>query len=138
MVRQSGLQSKFFGVLTEGLLGAAALFVLLAVKVASPDLSDASSAALRSASGSPQLVAVAPLPAMNGEMCEWMPASAETTLIAALQQSSMPSGPKLAASVAIDREPVRVLRDTYPTYSAISQDPLTGEILIQDENLFGI
>ncbi|MBI2818734.1 MAG: hypothetical protein HYX73_02035 [Acidobacteria bacterium] len=138
MVRQSGLQSKFFGVLTAGLLGTAALTVLLAVKVASPDLSDASSAALRSASGSPQLVAVAPLPTMNGEMCEWIPASAKTTLIAAFQQSAAISAPKPAASVAIDREPVRVLRDTYPTYSAIAQDPLTGDILLQDENLFGI
>jgi DNA-binding beta-propeller fold protein YncE len=31
-----------------------------------------------------------------------------------------------------------VIKDTYPTYSAIAMDQRTGEIMLQDENLFGI
>ena len=36
-----------------------------------------------------------------------------------------------------DREPVRVIRDTYPTYSAVALDLNTNEVYLQDENLFG-
>ena len=141
MIRNFNLQAKRFGVLTGSLLGGAALYVLLMGNVAAPELADASKAALRSASGAPQLVAVAPLQAMDGEMCEWMPASAESSLLAALQQDRAQSGAvpaRSTASVAIEREPVRQIRDTYPTFSAIAQDARTGDIFMQDENLFGI
>ena len=76
MIRNFNLQAKRFGVLTGSLLGGAALYVLLMGNVAAPELADASKAALRSASGAPQLVAVAPLQAMDGERCEWMPPGA--------------------------------------------------------------
>src|SRR5262245_56113465 len=39
---------------------------------------------------------------------------------------------------AFDRAPVRVIRDTYPTYSAVAMDHDSNLILLQDENLFGI
>jgi DNA-binding beta-propeller fold protein YncE len=68
-----------------------------------------------------------------------MPAGATTTLVAALQQPAVQDqGVVPRQVVEVNRQPVRVLRDTYPTYSAIAQDPLTGDILLQDENLFGI
>jgi hypothetical protein len=37
-----------------------------------------------------------------------------------------------------DRPPLRVLKDTYPTYSAVAVDHDSNLILLQDENLFGI
>jgi DNA-binding beta-propeller fold protein YncE len=37
-----------------------------------------------------------------------------------------------------DREPVRIIRDTYPTYSAVALNLQTNEVFLQDENLFGI
>jgi len=138
MVQKSGLRSKVLGLLTGGLLAAGAVYVLLAGSFAAPELGRASRAALRSASGSPQLLAISPLPVTDGEMCQWMPASANATLMAALQQSAASNVPAHPGKVQMNRPPVRIIRDTYPTYAAIAQDPLTGDILLQDENLFGI
>lgn len=90
----------------------------------------------RIATGEPQLVSVEPLPAMDGEMCQWLPASAsrsELLAAAALAQDS----PR-TSSIDADREPLRVIRDTYPTYSAVGVDLQTNEVYLQDENLFGL
>lgn len=138
MIRKSGFQAKFLGVLTGSLLGAVALWLLSSGSGAVPELVDASLHIRRPASGSAQLLGISPLPETDGGMCKWMPASAETTLMAAPQQSSSPSGTASDNPVEVDRKPVRIIRDTYPTYSAIAQDPLTGDILLQDENLYGI
>lgn len=93
----------------------------------------------RTATGEPQLVSVEALPAMDGEMCEWMPASAapmaSALRLAALAQAQ--GGPR-TSSIDADREPVRVIRDTYPTYSAVGVDLQTNEVYLQDENLFGL
>ena len=92
----------------------------------------------------PRLVSIEPLPMMDGQMCQWLPASASTTLTAALQQerTSPPSETATSASAVSsidgDRAPVRVIRDTYPTYSAVGVDLNTNEVFLQDENLFGI
>ena len=50
------------------------------------ELSRASQAALRQPSGEAQLISVERLPEMDGEMCEWMPASASSSLLASLAQ----------------------------------------------------
>ena len=97
--------------------------------------------ALRRPVGYPQLISVEPLPAEVGQMCEWMPASA--SMSATLQQSLFASGPAAEAAadapnpLQIDRAPVRQLRDTYPTYSAVAMDLQTQEVYLQDENLYG-
>jgi DNA-binding beta-propeller fold protein YncE len=39
--------------------------------------------------------------------------------------------------VASERAPIRVIRDNYPTYSAIAVDLNSNEVYLQDENLFG-
>ena len=86
--------------------------------------------------GYPQLISTQPLPEMTGEMCPPLQ-------IASLQQ---PSAPLRATSTKSDnvrtqdsdRSPVRVIRDTYPTYSAIGVDTNSNEIFLQDENLFGV
>lgn len=94
--------------------------------------------------GYPQLVSVEPLPASDGQMCQWLPARANTTLMASLQQDRIAAHPPVPASadvgrsVAADRTPVRVIRDIYPTYSAVAVDPHSDEVFLQDENLYGI
>jgi len=109
----------------------------------SPEWSAASRAALRKAAGGPQLVSIEPLPALDGQLCQWTPASANTTLAAVLQQERRATSPPPApsadgkTSIEVDREPARVIRDTYPTYSAIAVDTNSHEVYLQDENLFG-
>jgi DNA-binding beta-propeller fold protein YncE len=120
--------------------------------------------ALRRATGEPQLLAVeaavANLPAgtaLEGEMCQWLPASASSTTGSMSTMSPMSRMSMTPAMLApalqeaghgatfnpkdtgnSDREPVRKIRDTYPTYSAIAVNLKTNEVFLQDENLFGI
>ncbi|MCH8269297.1 MAG: hypothetical protein IH846_17480, partial [Acidobacteria bacterium] len=95
----------------------------------------------RRPTGHPQLISVEPLPPMNGEMngemCEWVPASASSSSFASyrlLQRSAQGSG----ADDVSKRDPVRVIRDPYAAYSAIAVDAARGEVVITDENLFNI
>jgi len=96
------------------------------------------------ASSGPRLVSIQPLPAApDGAMCEWMPASANAALYSALAQSSGSSNPTSAASGElrngiVDRPPLRVIKDPYPTYSAVAMDFNHDEIILLDENLFQI
>jgi DNA-binding beta-propeller fold protein YncE len=97
--------------------------------------------------GNPQLVSVEPLaPAggkSDGEMCQWVPAST-SALTASLFEAAPLEGAAAASSADAgapanaDRAPSRVIRDTYPTYSAAVVDPIRNEIVAQDENLFQI
>ena len=104
------------------------------------------SASLRHGVG-PQLVSIQPLPEIAGATCEWMPASAQASasagLTAALWQA--PASDRAArtssngarTAIDIERAPLRIIRDTYPTYSAIAVDTVSNEVYMQDENLFG-
>ena len=118
--------------------------------------------AVRRPTGQPQLVSIEPLPQslsqslsmMDGEMCQWMPASSSEGLVAALRQarpallSQGVGGPAARAasaaaadghtSLALERPPVRTIRDSFPTYSAVAVDVRNNEIVLQDENLFQI
>ena len=99
----------------------------------------------RGLSETARLISIEPLPEMDGEMCQWVPASASATLVTALQQerlstsaSTEPSAETDARTTSdADRTPVRVIRDTYPTYSAVAVDTNSNEVYLQDENLFG-
>lgn len=96
------------------------------------------------ASGRPRLVAIHPLPEMaaDGAMCAWTPASAQETLLAMLQQKSAEAASTTDSAVgpreSLARPPIRVIKDPYPTYSAVAADPTHKEIVLQDENLFQI
>ncbi|MBI2815730.1 MAG: hypothetical protein HYX72_02205 [Acidobacteria bacterium] len=93
------------------------------------------------ATGYPQLVSVQPLAEMGGEMCHWSPASARSTLLAALQQAgpAQEAAPTEAARAkAAKRQPVRAIRDSYAAYSAVAVDPVHNEVVMTDENLFSI
>ena len=126
-----------------GILGliAVAAWVLVGGDAKWADFEEASHRVLRRPAGYAQLVSVEPLPAMDGEMCQWMPAGANATLLASLRQNRSTSAAQTLqesrTTLDADRSPLRILRDTYPTYSAVAVDVVTDEVYLQDENLFG-
>ena len=125
------------------LFAAGALVILASGRIGRPDLMRASQSALRKPAGDPQLVSIEPMPSPDGEMCQWIPANATSTLTEALMQEEdsgpAPSAAKGGAAVGnADRKPARTIRDTFPTYSAIAVNLQKDEVLVQDENLFGI
>ncbi len=102
-------------------------------------------AAQRKPTGFPQLVSVEPLPqslSMEAEMCESLSASSSVPLIAAFQQerpiarSTSASAAGAQTSLTLERAPLRIIRDSFPTYSAVAVDVANNEIVLQDENLF--
>lgn len=122
---------------------AAAAWTLFSQEASQSELTSASRAVWRSPTGSPQLVSVEPLPSVEGKMCEWLPASSQERLIAAVLQERMAARSGAASaetrpSEHLDRAPARIIHDTYATYSAIAVDVRTDEVFLQDENLFGI
>ena len=143
MSSKSRVQSRFAALTLLGLVAAAGWF--WSVETRRMGLTVASETAVRRPTGEPQLVSVEPLPAMEGQICEWAPASAGTTLLASLQQEGTTRTAPASGSTAgtqtsreVERAPVRVIRDTFPTYSAVAVDPIRNEIVLQDENLFQI
>ena len=89
--------------------------------------------------GSDRIVSWESLPQMDNAMCQWMPASASMTLAGALQDSQYdsPAGTEVTGE-RIDRDPLRVIRDPYPSYSVVTMDMERGEVIAGDENLFQI
>jgi 6-phosphogluconolactonase (cycloisomerase 2 family) len=86
------------------------------------------------------LVSIQPLPQMQGAICEWVPASSSTTLASAMQRETAASQSSAGASGdgTAKRNPLRVIKDAYPTYSAVAVDVVNNEVVLQDENLFQI
>ena len=52
----------------------AGAWILYSGEAQRPDLRAASQAVLRKATGQPQLISVEPLPVMDGDICQWVPA----------------------------------------------------------------
>ena len=76
---------------------------------------------------------------MDEAMCPWIPASAPMSLAAALQRGEpSPASSAVVTGERIDREPVRVIRDPYPSYSVVAMDVERGKVVAGDENLFQI
>ena len=101
----------------------------------------ASPPSARRAAGYPQLISIEPLPEMDGEMCEWTPASASSQLVAALRQESSSARPASGAArstVDVDRAPVRTIRDPNPSFSAVAVAPEQNMLVLTDENLFRV
>jgi 6-phosphogluconolactonase (cycloisomerase 2 family) len=99
------------------------------------------------ATGSPQLLSIRQFPT-EGEMCAW-PSTADPELIAGLQEN--PNGNLFAAlqqgqrgggftpdpaTTEMTRQPTRMIRDTYPTYSYVAVDNKFDEVVLQDNNLW--
>lgn len=121
------------------MLALASLVILQGSNVGTPDASGLT----RKPTGQPQLISIEPLPASDGQMCEWVPASASMAETLQREQSAARTASGASADAArpvvdADRSPVRVVRDTYPTYSAVAVDLNTNEVFLQDENLFGV
>ena len=128
---------------------AAAIWMLFA----GPELRQSSvptaSPSLRELGGS-RLISIEPLPemAMDGDMCQWIPASSPERLVAMRQEErrltarAAAGAPAAAADVRpatiLERAPLRVISDPNPTYSAVAIDLANNEIVLQDENLFQI
>jgi len=92
-------------------------------------------AALRRPTGQAQLVEIDPLPGAGaeGDMCQWTPAAAGLTLAAALQEQGAGS-----ADPIDKRKPVRMIKDSYSSYSSVAVDLANDEVVMTDESLFNI
>lgn len=137
MFPTSGLRFSAGGVLLAVLV-AAAIGLLLVGGEQEQNFSAASQAAGRRPTGYAQLVSSEPLPAMEGEICQWVPASAGTTLVASLQQTAAADRGRESGSMDLDRPPLRVLKDANPTFSAIAVEPESNMLVMTDENLFRV
>ena len=90
--------------------------------------------------GADRLVAWETLPEMSGEMCEWVPASASGSLMAALAPqgsgSAAPARPSEAQREAIaQREPLFTVTDPHFGFAGIAVDPVRNEVVLAEENL---
>jgi DNA-binding beta-propeller fold protein YncE len=94
--------------------------------------------------GYDRLVSWEPLPEFDGEMCQWVPASASMTLAAALEQQQAGSGATGAPPALQDdrarvevakRQPVTNIADPHFAYAGIAVDPIRNEVVIAEENL---
>lgn len=126
------------------ILAALVVWVLFAGDFEQPEMRAGARFASKNPTGEPQLVSIESLPGREGGMCEWVPASAPAAQEMALRQerpsgsNAVSSPPDVGTSAEASRAPLRVIRDTYPTYSAVAVDPIRNEIVLQDENLFQI
>ena len=133
------------------LVGIVALFGILAGFVLwSVNGKDGRPALGQKAGGDARLISFQPYPEMDGAMCEMemVPASATTSLAAALLQEQ--STPRTAQGVAeprpgdaeraavAQRKPIRMIQDPSPAYSAVALDLKNDEVVLQDENTWGI
>lgn len=92
----------------------------------------------RRLTGEPQMVSYAPLPVMDGAMCEWVPASAGSTLSAAFPQGNPDYSAAQTQPQTATREPLRVVRDNTFSFSSVAVDVARNEVVMTDENLFSI
>ncbi len=138
MARPSNLRRKAYLRRKTVLIAILAMIGTLAGFVLSSGVTDESLSGLaRRPTSFPQLISIEPLPAMDGEMCEWMPASISSSVLASYRLSQR-TAQGSEADEASQRDPLRVIRDPYAGYSAVAVDPVRGEVVLTDENLFNI
>lgn len=95
--------------------------------------------------GEARLISIEPFPVMTteggltaeGEMCQWMPASASNSFAAALLQAGRSSTDSPITDFP-DRKPVRMIHDRYPVYSGVALDLTNNEVVLADENTFSV
>lgn len=119
------------------MVGALAAWMLYAGEPERSGLGDASQAALRRPTGQPQLVSIEPFPMMDGQMCQWVPASGSPHRLAALQQQpgsprvATPSAGEARTSVRLGQPPLGVIgEDPYASFGSIAVDPVREEIVV--------
>lgn len=95
----------------------------------------------RQPAGDAQLVSVQPAAELEGQMCQWMPAIASSSLLETFQQRR--AGPEAtpgnaAREAAAKRPPLRVIHDPYSAFSAVAVDPTNNQIVMTDDVQFSI
>jgi len=110
------------------LLAMGALLVAAGIFVSSVGRQDVSGT---QAFGRERLLSWEQMQETDGTMCQWVPASASMTLSAMLQEAAVPTREETA-----ERDPLRVIRDPYPSFSSVAVDMERGEVVAGDENLF--
>jgi DNA-binding beta-propeller fold protein YncE len=102
-----------------------------------------------------KLVAVEPLPAMDGELCLQAGAAASPANdngsvfeLAALQQApaaaaqtkgGTPGAPSAALRAQVaNRAPARIIKDSYPAYAAVAVDTAHNEVVLAAENILSL
>ncbi len=92
--------------------------------------------------GQERLISWEPLPEMDGEMCQWVPASASVSLVAALQQAPGPGSTTALArpsaqaqEMVANRQPLYRVEDPHYAFAGIAVDPIRNEIIVAEENL---
>lgn len=116
------------------------LLAVIAAIVAFGRSGSEAAGAMPKPAGYPQLVSVQPLPD-GGEMCQRVSASAGSTLFAAMRQQGAAgeaASTEAGRAEVAKRKPVRIIHDPYSAYSAVAVDPTHNEVVMTDENLFGI
>src|SRR5689334_3344167 len=93
--------------------------------------------------GADRIVAREQSAEVNGPMCEFVPASASQQLVASARPAVDPSAPKTRPSKAerdalAKRAPKYTMKDSNPGYAGIAVDPTRNEVILADENMFGI
>ena len=83
--------------------------------------------------GQDRLLSLEKLPQPEGAIYPWLAASASMNLSAAFEQSGVPPSEPTSA-----RDPLRVIRDPYPSFSSVAVDMERGEVVVGDENLFQV
>ncbi len=126
-----------------GILGVVAGWVLLGA-----NRSNGEPALGPRSGGDARLVSIEPFP-QDGEMCQFEPASATTSLFAEMSQQ-VSSQPPAAAGTAdprpsdaaraegAKRPPVRLMRDPSSAFSGVAIDLKNNEVVLTDENNFAI
>ncbi|PYR99112.1 MAG: hypothetical protein DMG12_21150 [Acidobacteria bacterium] len=100
--------------------------------------------------GAPQLLSIQELPS-DGEMCAWpstrttdpifmasLERNPNTNLFAALRMQGGGRQPYTPdpSTIEVGRQPERMIRDEYPTYSYVAVDTNFDEVVLQDNNLW--
>jgi DNA-binding beta-propeller fold protein YncE len=93
--------------------------------------------------GQPKLVSIQSFPEASGPMCEVEQASAQGSLMAALQERRQAQAAAAAPDTSptkeyADLKPVRWIHDPYAAFSSVAVDPVNNEVVMTDENLFNI
>ena len=147
--RRAGMDSrKIFPAALAGIIVLSAA-VLWMRSVTPGELQASAERAGRQPTGSAQLVGMQTIPGWaEGEMCEWIPASAGSNLLPLLpepQSQDVPtrSGPAPTPTAeefaeVNARAPLRMIKDHFPSYSSVAVDLKNDEVIMTDESTFSI
>jgi len=129
------------------LMAVIAGWVFVAGNVNRPEIVTTFHSALSRSTDSARLISYETLPAGamdDEENCKLVPVSASTNLAAAARQEGDFRGVAAGSSEEGGRadgsgkKPVRMIRDSYASYSSVAVDATNSEVILTDENLFNV